>query len=56
MSRRKNIPGQQTIFTAYTGFSDQLPTICEESGLEHAELSYADLLGLSQQWLLEQNA
>lgn len=56
MSRRKNIPGEKKIITAYTAFSDQLPIICEKSGLEHAELSYADLLGLAQQWLLEQNA
>lgn len=52
-SSRTNIPGDQRIFTAYTKFSDALPAICEGSGLDYAELSYPDLLGLTQQWLLE---
>lgn len=54
-SRRPNIPGEKKIFAAYTTFSGQLPTICEQGGLEHAQLSYPDLLGLAQQWLIEKN-
>lgn len=53
-SKRTNIPGDRMIFQAFNKFSAQLPQICEVSGLEYEELSYPDLLGLAQQWLLEQ--
>lgn len=53
-SGRKNIPGENPVFNAYTKFAAQLPSICEAAGLDHEELIYPDLLGLAQQWLQEQ--
>lgn len=52
-SGRPGIPGDKRIYAAYLRFAEDLPAICEASGLDYAELSYPDLLGLSQQWLLE---
>lgn len=52
-SRRKGIPGDKRIFSAYESFAVDLPAMCDTSGLDYAELSYPDLLGLTQEWLLE---
>lgn len=54
-SQRSGIPGDRRIFAAYESFSSDLPALCDAAGLYYDELSYPDLLGLTQQWLLERN-
>lgn len=51
ISTHQTIPGEKKITSAYASFVSQLPSMCRELGVSHKEMSYGDLLGLSQEWL-----
>lgn len=53
-SKRQDIPGERTVFEAYTRFEAELPGICYEAGLDIETLNYPDLLGFIQEWLKRQ--
>src|ERR1044071_1167385 len=50
-SGRSSIPGDQSIRVKFKQFSDALPRICAELGLERNELQFADYVGLAQEAL-----
>lgn len=55
-SKRTDIPGYVRIRNAFDSFYQVLPELCNEAGLDAAEVSYSDFVNLAQQWLIEQNA
>jgi hypothetical protein len=55
-SRRSDLPGHTRLQAAFEHFSSLLPDLCDEAGLEVADISYPDFVRLAQQWLVEKNA
>ena len=50
-SQRSNIPGPQRIWTRFNKFRVQLPTMCEELGLDIKEIPFAEYCHLLYRWL-----
>jgi len=55
VSKRSNIPGDQTIRNRFTRFSDSLPSLCKNGGLDRKSLSYPDYISFVGEWLLQES-
>ncbi len=50
-SGRKTLPGPKLIKTRFTAFSQQLPTLCDQYGLDRLDLQFVEYVTFAEAWL-----